>query len=144
MDKLHKWFITKEDKDTNSENYIKARKVSDNSLYVCDELCPYYGLCNDIPDPRDIENTSKSFLDFCEQSEDGNYYIPIEGSIEEYLDKKGYDMFQSILEYNPKIEITKLIDKVCSGWCENYDPSHCNCKSTNYTCILKNLFEKEV
>ena len=145
MEKIQKWFIPDKTGNLLFDKYIKAIVITDlSSGNICKAYCPYYGLCDKIPDPRDINNiTLSSFMDFCMDyvGSDENSFIPIEGSIEEFLDKEGYDLYQSILKYNPRIELKTVIDKVCKGWCESYDPSYCNCKSSNFTCILRNLFE---
>jgi hypothetical protein len=83
--------------------------------------------CNDCVDNKDVDHN--------------NSFVPIEDSIQEFLDKEGYDLYQSVLKYNPRVEIKTVIDKVCKDWCESYDPSYCNCRESNFTCILKNLFE---
>lgn len=148
MGKIQKWFIPDKNGILSNDKYIKALVVTDlSSGNFCQAYCSYYGFCDKIPDPRDIHNiTLSSFMDFCmdcvaNDEVNGNSLIPIEGSIEEFLDKEGYDLYQSILKYNPRVEIKTVIDKVCKGWCESYDPSYCNCKSSNFTCILRNLFE---
>lgn len=156
MDKIIKWFFTKDDKKEKTDNFIIGRLYTGCSP-VCECICSYKGFCQNIPDPRDITNSKSSLLDFCSEC-DRNYkgegdfitdddlketLIPAEGSIEEFFEKQGVDLYQICLKKNPKVELKTIIDKVCKGWCSSYDPSYCNCKSTNYTCILKNLFEEE-
>ena len=116
---------------------------------ACEKLCPYAEVCDKIPDPRDPQNKERSFLDFCgelSESEDEKFIdvIPCENSIENSLSDVIGDMYQKLIERNHLVSVGKAIDKICPGWCDSYDKEHSACKVTNKSCMLKNLFSKDV
>jgi hypothetical protein len=69
--------------------------------------------------------------------------IPVPGSLEEGF-KNEKDIFQKLIEKNPTIRLSDLIEKVCStGWCEEYNKEHTNCVASNKSCLMQDLFIKK-
>lgn len=136
----------------NGETYhfkFKPVVIKDSNEMVCENNCPYNNICDEIRDPRDIDNPDRCFSDFCaelgesdEEEEDLLYMIPDSGSLEEGF-KNRKDIFQQIIKEDPVIRLKDLIDSVCAdGWCPEYLADHSNCNSCNLGCILHNLFIK--
>ena len=97
----------------------------------CD-LCSYHGSCDNIRDPKGRDDIT--FLDYCGEMSDS--MIPVEGTIEKVMN---VDILKMLVEKDPEVKVSKVIDSICPGVCDFYDKSHCNCNSTNRTCILRNL-----
>ena len=52
-----------------------------------------------------------------------------------------YNVIASYHDYYD--EHRDMIEKICStGWCEDYSEDHCNCLSSNQSCLLHDLFIK--
>jgi len=61
--------------------YQKFNDITDPSENICDTRCPYRWLCEHLPDPENLEDTKRGFLDFC--GELGGYETKISGLPEE-------------------------------------------------------------
>ena len=114
---------------------------------LCD-FCPYNGLCNKIPDPRNVEDNTSTFMDLCmviSNTEDDDYgdYVPELGSVEGCYSNQ--DVVQSLIKKNPLVSTHKVIDSVCGelGLCPDYNKEHSECSDKNKTCILRQLFKNE-
>lgn len=116
----------------------------------CESVCPYgIKVCEAMPDPRDPSNKAKCFANWCtelgrEADQDKILVrsVPAAGTIESSLgDFK--EIYQALLEKNPMVRLTEVIDCVCSGGCDMYNESHSNCNHENKFCILRNLFKNE-
>lgn len=123
-------------------------------VLVCEEYCPYSKICKILPDPRKPEGSDigedgyDGFLNFCGDlgTGDENFdiaianYVPAEGSLEQVFEDFP-DIFNLLIEKNPVVRVNDIIDNVCKGgWCSDWTPDHCNCKSSNMSCILRSLF----
>jgi len=114
---------------------------------LCETRCAYGDICSKIRDPRAISDDQRSFEDYCgelgeiDDPENLNM-IPVPGAIEEGF-KNHEDIFNTLIKENPTIRLNDLIEKVCStGWCSDYSEDHCNCVSSNKSCLLHDLFIK--
>ncbi len=112
---------------------------------MCTACCPYKDICERIPDPRNPEDKSLSFIDYCSslnESDDEEYLncVPVEGTIEKELRDIIPDIYQQIIKEENLVPVNKVIDSVCSGWCDLYSKDHTNCTSNNKLCILNSLF----
>lgn len=113
---------------------------------VCETRCPYCSICDYIRDPRAISDPERTFSDFCgELGETSDpeilNMIPVLGSLEEgFKDQK--DIFEQLVKENPTVRLNDIIEKVCSGWCEDYVETHDNCVSCNQSCLMRDLFIK--
>ena len=121
--------------------------VGDDEL-VCETRCSYCDICDKIGDPRALKDNERCFEDFCgelgETDDPENLnMIPMPGSLEEGF-KNEKDIFQRLIEKNPTIRLSDLIEKVCStGWCEDYNKEHTNCVASNKSCLMQDLFIKK-
>lgn len=117
---------------------------------VCLRGCVYKDVCDKIRDPRNPEDPDGAFTDFC--SECANDLdeetqrvlancIPKPGTIEENL--YDLDIVQELIEKNPLVSVNKVIDSVCSGWCDSYNEKKSNCNARNGMCILRSIFIKD-
>lgn len=130
------------------KRYLTYRPVNvENATdLICETHCPYKNVCDKIKDPRNLENSELTFLDFCSeigQEKDDDVevnMVPVAGTIETELGDV-VDIFQAMMEKNPPLRLVQVIDNVCPGWCDDYTPEHKNCNAKNGTCIMKNLFD---
>ncbi len=116
---------------------------------ICTECCPYGKVCGKLRHPAHLEDKGLTLNDWCvelsftdekmtEVNELGSYY-PMAGEVEKlYPDNS--EPLQQLLEENPIIRLNEFIDKVCSGFCDQYNPEHSNCSFDNQTCICRELF----
>lgn len=116
--------------------------------------CPLHGFCNLIPDPRDPENKEVTFMDFCGATGDQSIsetlssdkyenLLPVVSDVIEYTKVLGSDVYQKIIEKDPYVKLSEVIDCMCGegGYpCPMYNKEHSNCSSSNLVCVLKNLF----
>jgi hypothetical protein len=121
------------------------KELSEDQL-VCD-YCSYSEICDKIKNPRTLNDQDSTFEDFCseigelENPENLNLY-PVPGSLEEGF-KEDFDIFQELIKKNPTVRVNDLVESVCSsGWCDDYSEDHCNCKASNKSCLLNDLFIK--
>jgi hypothetical protein len=56
--------------------------VSAPTDLVC-EVCPYFGKCNTLPDPKNLGNPRRHFLDYCGELDGMLEEVPAKGSLEE-------------------------------------------------------------
>lgn len=118
---------------------------------ICTECCPYGKLCGSLRHPEFPEDNSKTLNDWCievsftnekhNEVNDLGYYYPMPGELEN-LYPEGNDSFKQLMQKNPIIRLDEFIDKVCSGFCDQYNSKHTNCTFENQTCICKELFLK--
>ncbi len=127
---------------------IDEHLLNEQEYTPCDKQCPYGPeLCDKIKDPRDPTNPKKCFGDWCanlgnnegDQPEYANC-VPIEGTIEENLGDI-QDIHQTLIEKDPLVKLTNVIDNVCDGYCDMYEQTHSQCNSNNKLCILRKLFK---
>lgn len=125
------------------------------------DICPYANglLCRLLKNPAKMNEEDSTFMDLCSNLEDYTRdkdkervthpdddvvaYVPIEGTLEENLsDVDNY--VQTLIKDRGYVKIGDVIDNICSdGLCGMYDPSHCNCDSTNEMCLLRSLLVKK-
>lgn len=125
-----------------------TRELSD---VICTECCPYGKLCGSLRHPEFPDDNSKTLNDWCvdvsfvdekkTEINDLGCYYPISGELEN-LYPEGSDSLKQIMNKNPIIRLNEFIDKVCSGFCDQYNPEHSNCTFKNQTCICKELLLK--
>lgn len=105
-------------------------------------------MCDKIKDPRAGAEEGLTFLDFCSElgtdevgvaDERTVNSVPVEGTIETELEDV-VNIYESMVDKDPYVKLSDIIDCVCSGWCDVYTPDHSNCKSGNGSCILHSLF----
>lgn len=123
------------------------------ATYLCDFHCPYGKVCQYLPDPRNPENKEYKFCDLCAElgdkamDEEGIDYslfrtmVPCEGEIERVFGEDIPSITDIILKANPMYSLSSIIDKVCPGMCEFYDPEHSQCGCDNPLCILTGLWK---
>lgn len=110
----------------------------------CSDICRYSLICDKLKDPT---GESNCFSEYCLKvnsnvsSEDDteSFYIPddLENSF------KDSDVFKEILDSDPMVKVNDVIKSVCAeGFCDSYTPDCSNCKSSNMTCILRDLLLK--
>lgn len=130
-------------------------RQSNNEDINCDTICPYANICEKICDPNHLGEEGYNFVDFCakveidratEEAPDDEEaskttYIPAEGSLEEAF-KNHEDILKQIVDKDPVVRVSKLIDNFCCDFCDSYDEEHTNCTSDNRSCILRKLFIK--
>ena len=127
-------------------NFKPLSNVGEDEV-VCETRCSYGDICDKIRDPRALSDPESSFQDFCgelgelDNPEDCNI-IPVPGTLEEGF-REHKDIFSTLVEKNPTIRINDVIESICStGWCGDYSEDHCNCLSSNKSCLLHDLFLK--
>ena len=113
---------------------------------VCETRCPYGKICDKLRDPRHPEDKNLCFMDFCgefgsESPKGLSEMIPKEGSLEEVF-SDFEDIFQTLIKENPMVRLSDIIEKVCSGWCDDHNEEHTNCVASNKSCLLHDLFLK--
>lgn len=119
-----------------------------DGVYDCELVCPYAKYCEHLPDPRpEMKDEKSSFLNFCGsvgelEGLDGNY-IPVDGTIEENFKDDEDVINQLIYKGLGMVNVTEIVDEVCSGFCDQYDETHSNCKSCNAGCILNKLLRNK-
>lgn len=141
------------------ERVLVFRPIKDipTEQVICETECPYGKICDKIIDPRNPNNPDFKFTDFCgdlgeimeeesesekSKNEDLTEYVPVEGTIEENL-YDFPDIFQTLIEKNPMVRISDVIDKCCSSWCDSYTKDHSNCNTKNKLCIMHDLFKND-
>lgn len=131
---------------------ILYTKTEDSGL-VCND-CPYNRVCKLIKDPRNPEDPEKTYVDFCaglelkdftpepeESSEDSiTMYHPVKGAIEDGLGKDYPDIIKTVIDSDPRVYVSDIIEEVCKGWCDEYTPERTHCNCNNMSCILRSLF----
>lgn len=131
------------------ERTLEFQKVEvPEETHVCNVCCSYGRACLNLRDPRDPSNPEKLFQHFCtnlgkegSESEDSDLQsmVPVPGTIEKNLGDFE-DIYQQIIKSDPQVKLSQVIEKVCSGWCDMYNPEKSNCNSNNSLCMLKDLF----
>lgn len=125
--------------------------VTNATDLICESDCPYKGVCDKIKDPRKDAEEGLTFLDFCSEigtEEDGSIdenrinCVPIEGTLETELGDI-VSIWGDLIDKNPYVKLSDVIDGVCPGWCDAYTPDHVNCKAGNGSCILRALYLKK-
>jgi len=146
MNKLRKIIV----QTKNGDRTLIYRPVNDvpKESYIC-EICPYFNICEFLPDPTNIDDKDRSFMDFCgsietnvkdDEKELTSELIPVEGTIENNLGDI-YDVTKELIKKNALVKVQDIVDNVCSGWCDSYAPDCANCNAQNTGCILNNLFK---
>lgn len=139
-----------------------VKELSNENESLCDNVCPYkLKLCTRLPHPDpDYAKDGDTFRDFCDKADDiinreeGNRpgaqsinpsdykfcgFVPVKGTIEEnYRDT---DYFQEMIKKNSLVSIRSVINAICGEECSSYKEDLSNCKSTNKSCILHELFK---
>ena len=126
--------------------FVLEKREGEDS-FVC-TFCPYFNICNRIPNPEEPDNKDKTFMDFCynttsdlENGPASGDYIPKEGTIEENL-ADVCDPYKNLAtDEHAYVKLSDVIDNVCSDVCPDFDKSHCNCGIENKFCILRQLFK---
>lgn len=127
---------------------FKPVKVEDfENGYICETDCPYgEKICGRLRNPEVPDDETQSFMDFCSnldlEDKTMELYVPIEGTLESNLFDLD-DVNKELINNRELVSVKEVIDSVCDGMCDLYDKTHCNCKMTNPTCLLQDLFKKK-
>ncbi len=134
-------------------------KLEDPNNLLCEDLCPYnIDLCTKLPYPDPVlAKEGKTFRDLCDEADDilnrqrnipsGDSdvreecaaFIPLVGTIEENY--RNVEYFQDLIKKNSLVCIRKVINAICGEECEYFNEDLSECKSTNKSCILHELFK---
>lgn len=138
-----------------------ADDVNNPEELYCND-CPLNGFCELIPDPRPQKEKGEgesdvvsSFMDFCsvtgdlevQEMLDSDKYenlVPDVSDVIKYTQAIGSDLYQKILEKDPYVKLSEVIDCVCgeNGYpCPMYNKDHTNCNVKNGVCVLNTLFK---
>lgn len=156
--KIEKVKVQLDDHTTRWLEFFKpnAAEVDENNNLelLCRYGCSYYKICPLLRDPMHLDDKEYCFIDFCQSlgvDSEGNRtdfadMCPVEGTIETNLGDID-DIFQDIIDRDPLVKVSDIIEKVCKGEDSElnfscYNEGHTNCKYTNDMCILKSLFPK--
>lgn len=131
------------------ENSIRPEE----EISVCEVDCTYHNVCRWLPDPERLDDydhfrfcdccTRKGDLAETEEDREIRRMCPLPGEIENVLGELGNPkIIDIILQKNPMIYISDVIDGICADSCDMYTPEHTNCTKDNPMCFLQDLFSK--
>ena len=147
----------------NGKNYtFRFKPMSESGMapedLLCEKVCPLNEVCNRLKDPRNLEDETATFNDFCLavggdpdksaeeilNDESTENLMPVIEDVLNYLEDQDKDLYREIINANPYVRLSDVIDSVCGpdGYdCSMYNKDHSNCTRTNGLCILKRIFK---
>lgn len=130
------------------ERFLK----SETPVNICEADCSYYKVCRLLPDPTKPKDFKDfRFCDFCtrvaenastDEEREIRHMVPVPGTIENELGDIYPRILDVILEKNPMIYLSDVIDCICEFNCDMYDENHSQCGAGNSMCLLQDLFIK--
>jgi hypothetical protein len=137
-----------------SITFIPVYDKEDDPEQVFCNTCPLLSFCELLPDPRDITDKEHTMMDFCLATGDQSpsevlssdkyeNLMPDVSDVIKFSKKVGTPVYQKLIEKNPYVELTAVIDQVCGpeGFtCPMYTKSHEYCSVENKMCVLHRLF----
>lgn len=124
---------------------------------ACDTVCPLNNICDKLRDPRNSEDNTYSFNDFCLAAGDTEKtpeeilndssienLVPVIEDVAKYAEEVDMDIYQEIIKSDPLVKLSDVIDKMCGpdGYaCSLYNEDHSNCTAKNGLCVLKSMFK---
>ena len=124
---------------------------------ICEVACPLNSVCDKLKDPRDLNDETACFNDFCLaigdpdksaeeilNDESQENLMPDIEDVLKFAEETNHDIYQEIIDSDPYVKLADVIDCVCGeeGFdCSFYSKDHSNCTSKNGLCILKRFFK---